>query len=310
MPFGWSHSRQKMLDECPRRYFYTYYAAPLGRSSGQGEEEWLASVLKRLTTYELVLGQAVHDRAREILTTVRSRRPRPDLKLLLERTRSEMNRVYRISQDRRGFLYAADRRQMLLAIYYGRDIPRERLAALRERMHCCLANLHESPVWEELETGDPSLILAVDRICEFSVDGVVVYVAPDLIYRTQGGECVVCDWKTGSCKGAWDQLALYCLYARDCLGICAPDGIYRGRVFDLARGTIEEHLIAEEDLAAALSRVRDGIREMRTYVADVERNSPRDKQAFPITLRRMHCSRCSYLELCASELGLPQVCGA
>ena len=301
LPFGWSHSRQRVLDQCARRYYYTYYVARQGRRSGIGEEAWLAAALKRLTTFELVLGTAVHDRAAEILAAVRSRKARPDLELLVQRTRGALNRLYTSSLDRTGFLYSSDRREMLLAYYYGREVSEERIDALREKMHRCLTNLHSCSLWEELER-DPSRILAVDRICEFELEGTLVYVAPDVIYRTAQGEIVVGDWKTGRCDGARDQLALYCLYAQTYLGVNPPDGMYHGRVFGLSDGRVEEHSLSQLDLEAAADRVRNGVREMRSYMADPEQNQPRDKDAFAVTARRTRCSRCNYFELCSPEL--------
>ncbi|MDQ3557032.1 MAG: PD-(D/E)XK nuclease family protein [Gemmatimonadota bacterium] len=304
-PFGWSHSRQKTLDDCARRYFYAYYAAGRGRRSGVGEEAWLASVLKRLTTFELVLGRAVHDRAKEILRAVRARRPRPGLDLLIERTRAALNRVYIASLDREAFLYATDRREMLLALYYDRGVCDERIAALREKMYQCLEHLHGCSLWAELEAVDPSEILAIDRICTFQVGGTLVYVAPDVIYRTALGGCVICDWKTGSCEGARDQLALYSLYARHGLGVSPRGGTYRGRVFGLSDGGSEEHTISDADLEAALERIRSGARGMRSYMVDPEQNLPRAKSAFPLTTRRTLCAGCSYFELCTPDLRLP-----
>ena len=301
LPFAWSYSRQRVLDQCARRYYYTYYAARQGRRSGVGEESWLAAGLKRLTTYEMVLGTAVHDRATEILTAVRSRKARPDLELLVQRTRQTLNRAYTNSLDRIGFLYSSDRREMLLAYYYERGVSEEQIDALREKMYRCLTGLHRCSLWAELER-DPSGILVIDRICEFQVDETLVYVAPDVIYRTTQGDVVIIDWKTGRLDGARDQLALYCLYAQMRLGLTPPGGVYQGRVVGLLDGRVEEHTLSQVDLKAAADSVRRGIREMRSYMADPQQNQPRYKDAFGITAQRTRCSQCNYLELCSPEL--------
>lgn len=299
--FSWSYSRESTLHACPRRYYYAYYAAPVGRHSGMGEETWIAAMLKRLTTPELVLGTAVHQRAREILVAVLVRRPRPEVDLLIRRTRADLNHVYRTSLDRRAFLRDPERK-MFLALYYERGLSEERVERIRRKAEQCVRNLAECPLWDELEQCEPASVLAVDRISSFLVHGHTVFASPDLVYRPTPGACTICDWKTGSPEGTRNQLALYALFVRDGMGIATADGTYRGRVFALADGAEEEYVLTPGDLDEAAERVATGVERMHALLVDAERNVPKPKHAFPLTSRRGRCPTCPYFELCAEEI--------
>lgn len=72
--FSWSHSRQRCLDACPRRY----YACHNGWERGAPPLARAAWTLKQLTAYPLALGSAVHAQARRVAEAARDGRPAPE----------------------------------------------------------------------------------------------------------------------------------------------------------------------------------------------------------------------------------------
>lgn len=301
--FSWSHSRQRALNGCVRRYYWQYYAAHNGWERGAPPRSRAAWTLKQLTAYPLALGTAVHAQARRVAEAARDAGPVPDYDGLRAGARGALNRLYLRSRDRTAFLAAPSRHPITADAYYDRASAPDLFERLRVQLGRCLTNLLDQPVWDEL-TGQPrTAVRVVDALAAFAVDGVPVYVAPDLVFRTPRAGWVVLDWKSGAGEdGAADQLALYGLYLRDGLGLPARDGGYEGRVVHLETGRSTVVWLAADDLEAARARVGDGVRRMHAYLADVRRNVARPPAAFPLAADRRVCRFCAYRELCAPEL--------
>ena len=302
--FSWSHSRQRTLDACPRRYYWRYYAAHNGWERGAPAVARAAWTLKQLTTYPMALGTAIHEQARRVASAVRAGRPAPDYGALHDGARAALNGLYRRSRDRAAFLAAPSRHPITEDAYYGREPAPERFEQLRERLGRCLTNLLDQPLWDALAGLPPSAVRLIDTVATVTVDGVVVYVAPDLVFRTPHGGWVVLDWKTGApdADGAGAQLAQYALYVRDALGLAPWEGAYEGRVVDLGTGRTTVFRVQSDDLAAARARVAGGVARMRAYLRDAPRNVPLPADAFPLAADRRSCRTCPFRELCAPAL--------
>jgi hypothetical protein len=290
-------------DGCERRYYLNYYGANNGWRADGSPDAQLAWRLKRLTTLYMALGQAVHHRARELATAYLLRATPPTLEMALRRTRSDLNSLWRSSRDRDGFLRNPKRFPMLQAVYYGRSIDVEQLARIQDRLTRCLTHLYACPLWNELLTLPATDILVVEELASFLVDGVKVYVQPDLVYRSlQDGLWTVVDWKSGATTGLREQLALYALYVRDHLRLPLADGRVRCRVVKLGEGSELGYWVTPEDMAAAESRIRAGVERMRSLLADPVANVPLPREHFRLAENRAACESCRFLEMCRVEL--------
>ena len=69
--FSWSHSRDRTLSECARRFYWQFYGSWLGWRHDAAADVRLAYRLKQLTSLSGALGQAVHARAGEIAVAIR-----------------------------------------------------------------------------------------------------------------------------------------------------------------------------------------------------------------------------------------------
>jgi hypothetical protein len=303
--FSWSHTRQRTLDACPRRYYWQYYAAHNGWERDAPATARAAWTLKQLSTYPLALGTAVHDQARRVGLAVRDGQPIPAYHTLRESARGALNRLYARSRDRAAFLAAPSCHVITADAYYGRPSPPDMFERLRDRLGRCLTNLLDQPLWDEIAPLPPSVVRVVDDVATFDVDGVTVYVAPDLVVRAPRAGWIVVDWKSGSDGDAAEaQIALYACYLRDGVGVPARDGGYEGRVVALETGRTAVYHVGADDLEAARARVGDGVRRMRAYVSDPTRNAPLPAEAFPLAPDRRACRYCQYRELCAPDLAL------
>ena len=304
--FSWSHSRDRTLRECERRYYWQYYGGHNGWETGAPLEARAAWRLKKLTAFPMALGSEIHLRAREVAEAVRDGRPLPDHRTLWDRTRGALNRLHLRSSDRDAFIASPGRHPITADAYYGRAADRARLAALREKAERCLTHLLTCPVWDEMRAGAPPGgrpdVRVIDDLAHVHVDGVKVYVAPDLVFRTPRAGWVVVDWKTGDDAGVEEQLALYALYLRDGLGLPLRGGACECRVVHLDGAHVDTFVVTEADLTAARARVAASAGRMRQFLADAAANVPRPKAEFALETHGRRCRFCNYYELCAEEL--------
>lgn len=301
--FAWSHSRQRALDRCPRRYYYRVYGSWQGWDEDAPPESRAAYRLKQLSSLHRAFGTALHRRAHELVEGARSGREPPPVEAMRESTRRELGRLYR--QDRGGFEADPKSRPMLQASYYRGAPDEEDLQSLRVKLDRCLPRLRSLDLWERIREREDYVVHAEDPDGEFvppevQVDGVGVFARPDLVVRDlDTDEMTVVEWKTGEPRQEHrEQVAVYGLWVRETMG----EEPARARVHYLLEGAVEELELGDRELEAASGRITEGLEEMRGYVEDPAVNRPRPKEAFPMTDERWECYRCSYLELCEDEL--------
>jgi hypothetical protein len=308
--FAWSHSRDRTLVECARRYYYQYYGAHRGWMRYADEDTKLAYRLKNLTTLYLVLGLTVHKLARECVERVVQREPMIPFEGMVGRMRAELNHVCLASYHRSAFIEFPARSPMLRDVWYNGRRNERTDNMIREKLRTCAWALSKSPLWDELRQCKPEDILVVDSLSRFLYKGTYVFAAPDLVYRPEGEgspRTVIVDWKTGGSEedDAMLQLSLYALMVRTYMGIPFQEGSWQGRIVYLHRDRDEVwYDISAADIQLAEQRIQESIAAMRGYMADVEQNQPLPKVAFPILPphRRSSCYNCNFFQLCHSEL--------
>ena len=219
---GWSLSRQRNLEECPRLYYHTVYGSWGGWSAGPDSPAWRAYRLKHLVTVEQVVGIEVHERARELVRAIREGRPRPTEEELLDRCWEALGKLRRA--DLRTFLLHPKAQPLLRPVYYGEEVDWGAMfRTAGGTLERCITSLATNPVLEDVARCAPAGILLpepFDRV-PFPVDGhpVHLWAAPDLVLSPpveaaspSGRTLEIVDWKTGSARGAADQVAVYAVF--------------------------------------------------------------------------------------------------
>jgi hypothetical protein len=230
----------------------------------------------------------VHVRARELAETALARRALPTVEELIRRTRRSLGRLWR-KRARAEFLRSASPSGMLTEFYYHSDTaPEDAAATIRDRMEPAHENLVGSPVCEELAEAGSAALHSIDAPLHFRHSGVDVWVAPDLVYRTEDGWAVV-DWKTGFPWGVEDQTAAYGLYLRSS-GLAPGEPVCTARVSDLTAGVDRIRSVTADDLDGATARVRAAADDL---VALARRQHP------PPHVAVRACETCPFRELCA-----------
>ncbi|NLE22984.1 MAG: PD-(D/E)XK nuclease family protein [Actinobacteria bacterium] len=316
--FGWSMSRQRKLDQCPRGYYYAYYLHWNGWLDDAPTEARVAYRLGKLTSLDALLGQEVDERGRELEAAARAGEAMPAPHDLEQRTRAALRRAWAASQNgRSAFEQRPNRVVMLRSLYLGQD-PQPETDRLNEKvgpsMHGLLATSH----WRRLHGRGDEGRVEIPAFAGFMWDGVKVFAAPDLAYVADGTLHVI-DWKTGREDDTqpvqvllqlWWALETYPELAR-----AAAEGSLdiRGHLEYVTAGVTQpvepptppaapDGGVAPttlDDLRdACAGTVRAGIAQMRALLADPERNVPLPKDAFERRESGL-CATCNFGPICA-----------
>ena len=302
--FCWSHSRDRMLVACARRYFLHYYRSHNGWVQNSDTAARTAYVLKHLTTLHLILGGAIHEVARRMAVAIRDGQPRITRTLALNHVRDELNRSALSSHYIDSFAAAPKTHVMLRDVWYQGRRDTSQDERIKTKMHACVSGLMGHEVWDELEVCAPDDIILVDQMASMQFEGITTYAAPDLVYRPKPRHLIIGDFKTGPDTDAALQIALYALYLVRGLGLPYVEGAWMGRVMNLRDGEDTWLDISPDMLRAAEDRIRESVAAMQTYLADPATNAPKDEDGFPTVppSKRGQCRTCVYHAVCEEEL--------
>ncbi|MBU2540359.1 MAG: PD-(D/E)XK nuclease family protein [Candidatus Omnitrophica bacterium] len=192
---SWSKSRQGILEQCPFAYYYTY----IGRYEKTEEGKTITQLLK-LQKFYFFKGTLIHSAVRGQITQKISKRP-----ISLEAAKNFIDLEFsKISNDQAKYISEAHN-----------GFPLERSFLENERQDA-LSQITTffSVLWPSYESLE---ILAHERLENFQIGDVKVWVQPDLVTKNLAGELIISDWKTGkevSVSADTDlQLSVYILWA-------------------------------------------------------------------------------------------------
>jgi hypothetical protein len=97
--FSWSPSRDRVLAECARAYYWRYYGSHGGWLQDAPQQARQAYALKQLTTFPLLVGPAVHEWARDCAPATGNGVARPSFEVMLARRGSARPRPCSLLPD-------------------------------------------------------------------------------------------------------------------------------------------------------------------------------------------------------------------
>lgn len=320
--FSWSITRRRMLDTCPRQYFYRYYLSHNGWLDDVPERSRLAYRLTKLTSLDAILGQQMDERGREIEVRVRAGESPPSVAELEERTRLALRSAWKSSRDERAAFERSPKRTVMLRSFYleGEPPDKQETDRVNTKITTCTANLLAVPDWQTIaECAEEGCVLIPD-FAGFVLDEVTVFAAADLAYWADGVLHVI-DWKSGR-RGDTD--ATQALLSAYCAGLDAPAGLDTpagldapaGLDYDLTEGSrprirpILYYLFSGESVEPAIPTdlaqfVRDtvapGIRAMRDLLLDPVENAPLPEDEFARRESGLCNGHCSFSLLCETD---------
>ena len=314
--FSWSYSRSTKFRECPRDYYYHYYASHNGWELEAPEPASLAYRLKNLTSLPLETGAAVHEGAAAAIHRARMGGPAFTYDDFYSLARARLNKAWRDSRDYAGWVLSPKQRRMFHEIYYGRGMADNAIEKAKRQLAACFQSLMESQSYREAVAAPICEVKGVEEFITFDIDGTPIHAVPDLIYRRGDGVWMVIDWKSGQNKGDDTvQAMVYALHVRERFGVLAEDipvedipaenipaENIRVRVEYLFLGVSEEYDFTDDILDQKADDIRDSIAAMQGYLKDAARNEPLDKDRFPMRDDTSLCRYCNFYQLDRAEI--------
>jgi hypothetical protein len=273
--FSWSHSRAALWEECPRKYYWRYYAPYGGNAPWETTERALIYLLGRLSNIPMLVGSIIHEIARDALRSAQkghlwsANTYSASAQVLLKRAMRASEKAASHPAGRLGKGTA-----ILDAHYYHLPFgPAEEQAAL-ERADLYAQGLYQHPTFQDA-LGHAADLLAVDRFDTFLVVGVPVYAVPDLVQSVGAGGLRLVDWKTGGSveehmESYTAQLAVYALYASRKWSLDA--GQIDCQVAELHTGRTRQVQLDAAELKQAEGRIAASILLMQSRLRDLARN--------------------------------------
>ncbi len=299
--FSWSYSRNEKFRECPRDYYYHYYASHNGWEFEAPETARLTYRLKQLTTLPIEIGAVVHKGAAAAIKQARgggSALTREDLYSL---ARSQLNQAWLDSHDFPQWERTPRQRKMFHEFYYDTGINESAIEDAKRQLEICFQNLLESESYREAVAAPRCEIKNLEEFITFEIDGTPIHAVPDLIYRKGDGIWMVIDWKSGRSKADdATQASVYALYVREHFEAAAEN--IKVRVEYLFRGAMEEHSFTKDALDQKADAIRDSITAMQGYLQDAARNKPLEKARFPMRVDTSVCQYCNFYQLDRAEI--------
>lgn len=299
--WSWSFSRQQTFLSCQRRYYYNYYRSHNGWEYNAKAEAVLAYRLKKLTNIYLVLGDAVHKVAEQMVPRVLEGRGVLDADVVEEEIRRHLRRVWKSSRDEQElFLKRPNRVDMLHEFYYGLGVSDATIARINQRVKEVSQALVRSPIWELLIAPGTELI-SCEQFDTFPIGDTPCYAVPDLLFKTQAGQWIIVDWKTGEeVEDNREQVALYALYVLRKHGVDREQIV--ARLEYLNEKTTRELVFSLADLEHVETLALASMEQMQRLLKDTDQNIPKGKEEFALTEAKDHCFWCNFYELCRDEL--------
>jgi hypothetical protein len=320
--FGWSVSRERMFDECRRKYFFHYYLSWGGWQRKASLVSREAFKLKRLVPLALWRGQLVHYVISKILQSMKVKGRIPAKGDVLDYTIERFEAQLEFSAQKRYITEPKRRGDRInidwLALFeheYDQQLDNGRRDETRKECIDGIEGFFSSPLLPILAETDPAgwTIEDLDH-AEFSqvvdFEGVTAYLKTDFLFRSKDGSFNIVDWKTNrpgrDCSDATAemnraQLGVYGYYAVTVLEK-SLENLRLLEVNLLDGGRVREFTVSEEDLDHFRSQIRAGIEKLAGVLegGDTERNEPLPPRRFP-PIENGRCRSCNFYRVCKME---------
>lgn len=294
--WSWSHSRDQLFRECPRRYFYHYYGSHNGWLRDADEEPRVTYRLKQMANLYLIFGDALHQVAEMHIRQWQGKNHLFSYQELFGRVRNMMNQAVLESKNVEQWWEAPKKRKMLVEMYYYNQLPAKVVGAIKDRMDTCLTHLLDSESLQEIITDPRVEILEMEKLNTIFVRGEKVYVKLDVLYKL-GDRYIIVDWKTGQeDESIEEQLYLYAYYLTREMGI--PLEQIEIRTEYLLAGICKKTYVTEANLEEIEEKIVTSTADMKSYLQDPAANQPLGVRDFEGAANPRSCRFCNYRQLC------------
>jgi hypothetical protein len=293
--FSWSKSRDEIFQTCPRQYYYNYYAYWGGWEKDAPERTRQIYVLKNLKNRYMWAGEKVHDCIKHTLRNLQRNISILPVDDIVSITRDQMRDEFRSSRDKR---YLAHPKSCALFEHeYEVDVPDDMWKRVADDVEKCLRNFYDSETFAILKELPQKNWLEIEDFSSFYLDGTKIWAVIDCSYRTEGGITII-DWKTGrtTTEDVSLQLSCYAMYGKEKWGI-KPERI-RLVEYNLLSDQRAEFSVTAGEIADTKSYIEGSIADMKSLLADVENNIPKEERFFKKVEDDRIRDRCNFRKVC------------
>lgn len=293
---SWSISKMKVIQNCLREYYYTYYGSHNGWLYESSDEAKTAWRLKKLTNITLMFGDKIHELIKDI---IKNEWEAEDKKIEAY-IRNKLNKGVKesIEKFKTGEWDEYPRGEMLQEYYYGEKLESEKVNEIKEKVEYCAKGFVESKTYKEIRSSAKRIVEVDEGNFDYIiVHGVKVYALLDLLYIDQDDNYVIVDWKTGKISEYdAEQLMVYVLYVMEKYKV--PIEKIKCRVEYLLLNENAEYKFTNEDIDIIKERIEMDLKVIDAMIVDKERNIPKSKDEFIKCDSIKKCSRCKYRKMC------------
>lgn len=291
---NWSISRMQVLDACPRKYYYQYFAGKKTVDS-KGIDKDTINFLKQFSNEHLIAGDIVHWVIRAYFKNLMKPDPWD-----LARLKSFALRILKdgidYSTELRDGIYKPHKfiPRSLQEIYYNEQAPAVISGRIKQKIDHLLNNFYNSECYASLRIGALNPGSMVEKKIGFDFPGVHVDGIADLIY-SQDERWIITDWKTGTKETEETslQLLVYGLWLIEEKGI-SPELILINKAY-LNEAVLEPLEFSKVHIQRARGRI----------IQDVERLKELEDfgnegviEAFTPCNQQKVCMQCPFKKLC------------
>lgn len=299
---SWSHSRDQIFQECPRKYYYHYYGAHNGWRNDAPQEAQTVYRLKNLLNLYLYFGETLHSVAEMYINHWEQKSIGYMREELYHRIRNLLNQAFKESLDPEQWWEAPKRRKMFAEMYYAkeRELPKHAVGEIKKRMDVCLDHFLQCTSLHEVIRNPEYRLVESERLNTFFVQGNKVYVKLDALYRHEDGQYVIIDWKTGlEDERIEEQLQLYAYYLHEVQGV--PLEKIEIRTEYLLAEKCQKDTVDGRGVEAIEQKIVDSAAEMDLMLVDPQGNQPRPIGDFRPALEARSCRYCNYRQVCTVQ---------
>jgi hypothetical protein len=300
--FTWSYTAAHDFELCPRKRYWSKYAAWGGWEKQAPAISRSAYRLSKMESRHTLQGHAAEKCVRWLLAEAQAGRTHTPEETYDTIAKPYLNTAWKDSKS--GAWRENPKRHTCLFEHYYPELNKELDPRwpehIRETVLKCCANFTDKML-PDLAAVSPQDEIKLSAPESFDLDGLTVYVAPDYVYRL-GESLYIVDWKTGRPRPEHaKQLALYALWAEH-KHRQPPD-----RVVTVLAYLDQGVTVAEPATAAMLEDIRawivDSSFNMVEYLhnGDARANKPVPREEWDMTTDRRICEQCAFYELCRPE---------
>ena len=295
--FSWSYTRASKYQQCPRAYYYHYYAAWQGWRDDVPHPIKQVYLLKNLTDLPRWTGALVHETIKFALSRLKAGQPLTNddlIKQMHVRAQADFtgSQSGRYRQQPNQFIGFQEH-------FYQADLPQTRWQTAWRQAEQYVTTFLNSALYARLRQQPTASFPNIEALQAFNMGQTRVWVNMDFAHL-ETDALYIYDWKTGTVGDevslSW-QLGIYGLYFKYAQPELLAGRRLRGGIYVLAEDRLIEFDLDETMLQEMEAKIEASIAQLKNVLLDPGGNIAAMSQ-FPMIDALHICAHCQFRALC------------